>query len=121
MSPNNPYDSICDMLDKAREALTIYEDLPRYQATLADDVFGEAMPNESLILRMMLLGEAARRVPPEFRERHPHIPWTLIVNFRNLLIHEYNRINIDKMHKIIRDDIPILIPQLEAILADESD
>ena len=121
MSPNNPYDSIRDMLDKAREAATIYEGLPRYQATLAGDLFGEAMPNESLIIRMMLLGEAARRIPPEFRERHPKIPWTLIVNFRNLLIHEYNRINIEKMHKIIREDIPILIPQLEAILADEPD
>ena len=121
MSPNNPYDAIRDMLDKAREALTIYEDRARYQAALADYFFGQAMPNESLILRMMLLGEAARRVPHEFRERHPHIPWTLIVDFRNLLIHEYNRINIDKMHKIIRDDLPILIPQLEAILADESD
>ena len=120
MSPNNPYDSIRDMLDNAREALTIYEDLPRYQATLADEIFGDTMPIDSLIRRMEIIGEAARRVPPEFRERHPHIPWTLIVDFRNLLIHEYDDIDLSKVYKTARDDLPILIPQLEAILADKT-
>ena len=126
MSRNNPYIPIRHMLDSAQDAFSLYEDLPllytlSHRYDLADAAARWTVPDDALIRRMEVIGEAARRIPSEFRERHPHIPWTLIVDFRNLLIHEYNRINIDKMHKIIRDDIPILIPQLEAILADESD
>ena len=120
MSPNNPYDAIRDMLDNARDALELYEGLPDIQI-IATFSSAQTIPTRALIRSMEIVGEAARQVPPEFRERHPYIPWTLIVDFRNLLIHEYNRINIDKMHKIIREDLPILIPQLEAILADEPD
>ena len=121
MSPNNPYDAIRDMLYNARRARVTYENLSRYQANLAYDPFGDTVPIDSLIRRLEIVGEAARRVPPEFRERHPHIPWTIIVDFRNLLIHEYDGIDLSDVYKTARDDLPILIPQLEAILADESD
>ena len=120
MSPNNPYNAIRDMLYNARDALELYEDLPNVQIT-ATFPSTQTIPTRALIRSMELIGEAARRIPPEFRERHPYIPWTRIVNFRNLLIHEYERIDLSEVYKTARDDLPILIPQLEAILADESD
>ena len=121
MSPNNPYNAIRDMIDNAQEAIEFYEALPRYQAPFGNNALLESGMIKGMIRSLEIVGEAARRIPPEFRERHPHIPWTRIVNFRNVLIHEYERINMDKMYKIIEDRLPTLIAQLEAILAEESD
>lgn len=121
MSRNNPYNAIRDMLDNAYEAIDFYEALPRYQAPFGNNAIIEAGLIKGIIRSFEIIGEAVRRIPPEFRERHPHIPWTRIVNFRNVLIHEYERINLDKMYEIIENRLPTLIAQLEAILAEESD
>lgn len=121
MSPNNPYDSIRDMLDNAHKAIEFYEGLPHYQAAHEYDALIVEGMTTGMIRSLEIIGEAVRRIPPEFRERHPHIPWTRIVNFRNVLIHEYDRINMDKMYEIIENRLPTLIAQLEAILAEESD
>lgn len=37
----------------------------------------------------MIIGEAAARLPKEFRDCHPEIPWVDIVAFRNIAVHAY--------------------------------
>lgn len=63
-----------------------------------------------------ILGEAAARVTPELRERHPEIPWRDIADTRNRVIHEYFDIDLEIVEAIIKDDLPALIGQLEAVL-----
>lgn len=121
MSRYNPYNAIRDMIYNAHKAIEYYEALPHYQAAHEYDALIVEGMMQGMIRSMEIIGEAARRIPPEFRERHPHIPWTRIVNFRNVLIHEYERINLDKMYEIIENRLPTLIAQLEAILAEEFD
>ena len=48
---------------------------------------------ESLELNMLHLGEAAARVSDELKEKHPEIPWHEMIGLRNIIVHEYFRIN----------------------------
>jgi uncharacterized protein with HEPN domain len=39
--------------------------------------------------RLTVVGEAAARLTPDLRERHPAVPWAEVVALRNVLVHEY--------------------------------
>ncbi len=62
------------------------------------------------------IGEAARKVSPEFTQSHPEIPWQEIIGMRNRLVHEYFRIIPDKVWEVVEKDIPALIPLVEPLV-----
>ena len=70
----------------------------------------------SLVRLIEIVGEAATQVTREFQNRHPKIPWAQIVGMRNRLIHAYFDIDMDRVWKIVKDDLPPLIIELEKIL-----
>lgn len=69
--------------------------------------------------RILISGEAARKVSPEFKENHPEIPWSLIIGMRNRLIHEYFRNYHGKVWEVVEKDIPQLIALLEPLVPPE--
>jgi len=42
-----------------------------------------------ILHKLTIIGEAAARLPDEFRNRHPEIEWADIVGFRNIAVHSY--------------------------------
>mgnify|MGYP001379995470 CR=1 FL=1 len=63
-----------------------------------------------------IMGEAARRVSSQFRDRHPEIPWKEIIGLRNVLSHQYDIINYEEIYGIVRGQIPELITRLEPLV-----
>lgn len=59
-----------------------------------------------------ILGEAARRVSSRFRNKHPEIPWKEIVGLRNVISHEYDKVNYAEIYRIVCERIPELITRL---------
>lgn len=74
------------------------------------------MMNLALMRLMEIVGEAAARVPDDFRSCHPQEPWRDISDLRNRLIHGYDSINFDILWAIIQTDLPPLIKQLKEII-----
>lgn len=99
-----------DMLNAARGVLE----------SLREMTFQQYLSDENLRLaterRIEIIGEAARRISGAFKEAHPEIPWRLIVDQRNVLIHAYDEIADDRIWQLTSEDIPRLITQLEALL-----
>jgi uncharacterized protein with HEPN domain len=101
-----------DMLEVALEARELVAEI-QAEAFLNDRVRRRALE------RMLeLLGEAARRVTPVGQAEHPQIPWRRIIGQRNILAHEYGRIDPMLLYKTAREDMPSLIAALERILPD---
>jgi len=63
-----------------------------------------------------ILGEAAGRITPEIRERHPGVPWRDIAATRNRVIHRYFDVDMGIVEAIVGNDLPTLTGQLEDIL-----
>ncbi len=76
----------------------------------------DAKTQAAILHQLLILGEAAKRVSPGFRERHQEIPWKMIAGRRDKLIHEYDNVDLDEVWKTVRSDIPRLISQLEALI-----
>ncbi len=69
-----------------------------------------------IFYHLQIIGEAARVISQELKARYPNIPWRDISDLRNLIIHEYFRVNLDIIWDIVQNDIPPLKQQIEAIL-----
>lgn len=78
--------------------------------------FENDLKTQSAVLyQISVLGEAMRRISPEFREVHPEIPYVQIIGMRNKLVHDYDGINIEVVWQVIQKDIPELISLLVRI------
>ena len=63
-----------------------------------------------------IIGEAARRVSEAVREQHPYVDWRRIVSLRNVVVHNYNEVDYGRHWRVIQEDLPKLIVELEKIL-----
>ena len=63
-----------------------------------------------------IIGEAARRVSPEFQRHHPEIPWRPIQAQRHVLAHDYGEIKHDRIWRVATVHIPALIELLKPLV-----
>ena len=91
--------------------------IQKYTSGLSrDDFMASSEKQDAVIRRLEVIGEAANRLTEDFRSRYPEIAWSGIVGLRNVLIHEYDTIDLDRVWKTIVRDIPELERQLNKIL-----
>jgi len=68
------------------------------------------------IMKLDVIGEAARQVPEAFRQLHPEVPWKDMVDMRNVLIHVYFGVKVPLVWDTVTKDLPKLKPQIRSIL-----
>ncbi len=99
-----------DMLTHAREAVGIVKG--HTLETFRQDLTVRRATQHVV----MIIGEAASKVSKPFREAHSQIPWRPIVAMRHRLVHEYSRIDDEKVWRVASHYVPQLIPMLEKLL-----
>lgn len=70
---------------------------------------------DAVIRRFQIIGEAAKRIPDEFKQNHQDVPWKLATGLRDVLIHNYNEVNLDRLWQTITEDLPGFKQQLETL------
>jgi len=63
-----------------------------------------------------IIGEAAKQVSQETRDKHVEVPWSGIIGFRNGLAQEYGAIYYQRLHTVLIEGVPKLIIHLKKIL-----
>ncbi|ANV91284.1 HepT-like ribonuclease domain-containing protein [Picosynechococcus sp. PCC 8807] len=70
-----------------------------------------------ILLQLQTIGEAARAMKPETHAQYPEVDWRDIIDFRNLLVHEYFRVDLEIVWQIVENQIPRLKTQIDNILS----
>ena len=74
--------------------------------------------DEAVNRKFEIIGEAACKLSPEGRNTFPETPWKLITAMRNILIHDYDDVDLDVVWETVQRDIPPLVTRLEAYLTE---
>ena len=68
-----------------------------------------------------IIGEAVKKLPAEFREKYPHIPFRQVAGMRDKLIHDYFGIDYQIIWKTIKDKLPIFYSNIKDIIDDNKE
>ena len=72
---------------------------------------------DKVVWRLVLVGEAARRLSSEVRKPYPALPWSAIIGMRNIVVHQYDRIDFAQVWRAATEDVPRVLPKIEEILS----
>jgi uncharacterized protein with HEPN domain len=75
----------------------------------------------AVVSQFTLIGEAAKRLPEEFRDQHASIPWPQIMGMRNRVVHGYDKIDWPLVWITAKRDIPPLLRSLESLVPEEDE
>lgn len=78
-----------------------------------DDFHNNEEKQSAILYQIIIIGEAAKRLSPETRTATPHIPWKEIAGMRDILAHQYDRVNINTLWDVVQRDIV----ELETLIA----
>ncbi len=86
------------------------EDLSQIMDGVGEDLFYSSPEKRYAVERILeIIGEAVNRISEDTLSLSHHgIPWRDIVDFRNVVTHEYFRIDYTLVYAIVRDEIPQL-------------
>ena len=71
---------------------------------------------DAVIRNLEIIGEAAKNVPSEIREKYPDVEWKKVSGFRDVLAHSYFGVDLEIVWDIVKNKLPALAESLSVIL-----
>ncbi len=107
-------------MSKDKESvLDIIESVQKILAYTAGVTFTEFQINDekqdAVLRRILVIGEATKRLSLEFKQLYPEIPWRDIAGIRDIIVHEYSRVDVERIWDVVENDLPILLKFLTAL------
>lgn len=103
--------------ERLRDILEAIAQIDRYGIQGKESFKQEELVQVWVVYHLQVIGEVAGAVSESLTSVHGEVPWAEIVAFRNVLVHEYFRINLELVWRIVERDLPDLKIKVEAILA----
>jgi len=105
------------LLNDIRQAI---DRIAQYIKNLSFDAFSEDQKSVDAVVRNLeIIGEAANRLPDEFKKKYSEIEWYKVVGLRHRIVHEYFGIDLEIIWQILHKDLPELKQKLTQIMSDE--
>ena len=83
------------------------------------EVLGDEVLTRAIVRGLEIIGEAAKRLHPDFKTQNAHIEWRQMAGTRDILIHEYFGVDYDIVWNIIENILPDLQPAIEQMISIE--
>lgn len=102
-----------DSHERFADILAAIQRCERYRASLDEpDELTSAMAYDAILRNLAVIGEAVRALPDEIKLHSPETPWASIAGLRNIVVHEYFRVDRELIAEIVEDE---LVPLADAV------
>jgi len=102
-------DYIEDIIIATDQAIMFIEDM-EYDSFVKDD-----KTNSAVMRKLEIIGEAVKNISANIKKKHTEIPWKDMAGMRDKLIHEYFGINLKRVWKTVKEDLPDLKEKIEKL------
>jgi uncharacterized protein with HEPN domain len=92
------------------------ERIEEYTKGGKEEFMQNKMIQDAVIRNFEIIGEATKRLSPELRSQYSDVPWQQMAGLRDVLIHDYLKVNLNLVWKIIEQNLSNLKRQVTAIL-----
>jgi len=90
--------------------------IENYTRGMSFDTFaGDEKSVDAVVRNLEIIGEAANRLPEEFREKHSAIEWYKIIGLRHRIVHEYFGVDVGIIWQVVQHDLPIFKSALHGV------
>jgi uncharacterized protein with HEPN domain len=81
-----------------------------------EEFLRDSQCQDAVIRRLEITGEAARRISQPTRARISQVPWAAMIGMRNLIIHEYDDVDLQVVWDTVQEHLPNLIQAIEPLV-----
>jgi len=71
--------------------------------------------HDAVVRNLEIIGEATKNISSTLKGRYPEVPWRKLAQLRDVLIHQYDGVNLDVLWEIIEDSLRDLERQIEDV------
>ena len=93
------------------------ERIAEYTANGDDAFMASRLIQDGVIRNLEVIGEATKNLSSELRDANPAIPWRQIAGMRDVLIHDYLKVNLARVWRTVVTDLPPLRAVVSELLA----
>jgi uncharacterized protein with HEPN domain len=103
--------------ERIQDIVDAIDEIGWFVAGMSRDQFCADLRTISAVsYQFVIIGEATRHVPEEAQLQHPAVPWATMKAMRNVIAHEYERVDCAILWETARHDLPSLLPLLRLLL-----
>ena len=86
-----------------------------------EEFLADSRTSDAVLRNLEIIGEAARLVPEEVTSQYSQVPWADMRALRNVVAHEYDRVDLGTIWDAIHNDLPPLALLLQQVLEMEEE
>lgn len=96
--------------------LECIERIEAYTQEGREAFMGSMLIQDGVIRNLEVIGEATKRLSEQVRQLYPDIPWKQMAGMRDVLIHDYLRVSLNRVWQTVEQDLPVLKTALTALV-----
>lgn len=91
------------------------------QGVSREQLESDVMRQSAILYQITIMGEATKRLSREFRSQHTEVPWDDIAGMRDIIAHQYDRLDMNIVWQVIQRNIPDLLIMMVPLLPVQDD
>ena len=107
-----------DPKERLRDILDAIDAIDRYSVRGRPAFDGDELVQAWIVRNLQIIGEAARSLSPDVRDRYTSIPWTKVIGMRHILVHDYFAVDTEIVWDVVVRFLPDLRRNVKMMLRD---
>lgn len=92
-------------------------DIDDFMKNVTREKFNKNKEKQKAVIKSIeTIGEAIRKLPEDFIKKYANVDWSQVIAMRNILSHQYFRVDLDVVWKTVFEDLPKLRTEIQKII-----